>query len=244
MIEQSGLHYLSASRDLRNLGRGSDVNAGLLALGDPDYDATPNDRLRALQGQGDEPALPREASAPFALRNARSDCPYFRDVTLTPLPYTRREITEIGRFWRSRFGEPTDLLYRAAASEENFKRSATGKRVIHIATHGFYRPESCTERSAVGGDFVAEKPLLTSGLFLAGSNLHGAGADAPGCEDGLLTALDVSCLNLTGTQLVVLSACQSGLGTIQSGEGVNGLRRAFQMAGRANGHQRLVEDSG
>jgi CHAT domain-containing protein len=102
------------------------------------------------------------------------------------------------------------------ASEAALKR-ITAPRILHIATHGFFLP----------GRFPGDWPLLRSGLVLAGANQRHSGTG----EDGLLTALEAAQLDLWGTQLVVLSACQTGLGDIQIGEGVYGLRRALGLAG-------------
>ena len=97
--------------------------------------------------------------------------------------------------------------------------------VLHIATHGYFCEQSDANSMA--------NPLLRSGLILAGANRTIGHLDEPtsSSEDGILTALEASGLNLGGTDLVVLSACQTGLGDVQSGEGVFGLRRAFQLAG-------------
>ena len=95
---------------------------------------------------------------------------------------------------------------------------------MHVATHGFFETPKQTrldERT------LSDNPLLYSGLVLAGLKQGQSGTG----EDGILTALEVSNLNLTGTKLVVLSACDTGLGNIAAGEGIYGLRRALVIAG-------------
>ena len=159
-----------------------------------------------------------------------------RGITLSPLPGTKKEVEQIAKNWSTTEREPTTIYFGSLASEERFKREAPGNRVIHLATHGYFLEGKCqpitTQRgfdSDVG--YVGENPLLLSGLFLAGANLYGEGADDLGVEDGILTAEEVTAMNLSGADLVVLSACETGLGEVKEGEGVYGLRRAFQMAG-------------
>ncbi len=151
------------------------------------------------------------------------------------LPGTRSEIEAVGSNWRKQNqNEPISIYYGAGASEEHFKQHVSGKRSIHLATHGYFIDANCTNRSGVSKEnkeVMLENPLLQSGLLLAGANLHGVGADLPGAEDGILTALEVSSLDLRGADLVVLSACETGLGKVEQSEGVYGLRRAFQLAG-------------
>lgn len=127
-----------------------------------------------------------------------------------------------------------------AATEEEFKQLGTGHatsaRVIHLATHGFFFDSPGTliqdreDRQSVFQH--SNRPMLRSGLILAGGNAGWQGVKGPeGLEDGVLTADEISQLDLSGTELVVLSACETGLGDIQGNEGVYGLQRAFKIAG-------------
>jgi CHAT domain-containing protein len=126
------------------------------------------------------------------------------------------------------------------ASEESFK-SFSGKviNVIHIATHGFYYTSD--EANSINYDFlmlnnnmasVEDKSLTRSGLLMAGANHILEGENLPdNVEDGILTAKEISDVDLRGLDLVVLSACQTGLGDISQSEGVFGLQRGFKKAG-------------
>jgi CHAT domain-containing protein len=135
------------------------------------------------------------------------------------------------------------------ATETAFKTRARGWRILHLATHGFFLGDDCASGdgstaavrgiggyapgapAAAGADSASapSNPLQFSGLILAGANER---ATTPqGDEDGILTAEEIAALDLSSAQWVVLSACDTGLGRIHAGEGVFGLRRAFQIAG-------------
>jgi tetratricopeptide (TPR) repeat protein len=134
------------------------------------------------------------------------------------------------------------------ALEGLLKAVCRSPRILHLATHGFFladiRPELGWESLKLGAAFLSadgrslraeplpEDPMLRSGLALAGANTWLRGGNPPEeAEDGLLTAEDVTGLDLLDTELVVLSACETGLGQVHVGEGVFGLRRAFVLAG-------------
>ncbi|NJN22630.1 MAG: CHAT domain-containing protein [Leptolyngbya sp. RL_3_1] len=156
-----------------------------------------------------------------------------------PLPGTAAE----GRAIAALLPEAT--LLTGAAATENALKQVEGPQILHIATHGFFLGDlppvppadtrglgvvSATELQdlpvAPASEAILENPLLRSGLALAGFNQR-----ASGDEDGALTALEAAGLDLYGTQLVVLSACETGLGEVTTGEGVYGLRRAMTIAG-------------
>ena len=110
------------------------------------------------------------------------------------------------------------------ATEAAVKSLALPPRVLHFATHGFY----------LASGTIEGRPLLQSGITLAGANQALRGATGPDEENGVLHAVEVQTLNLFGTELVVLSACATGQGVIDYSEGLEGLPRAFFVAGAQN----------
>lgn len=108
-------------------------------------------------------------------------------------------------------------VYRGKHANETTLKATRQPSILHLATHGFFLAD---------GDASVENPLLRSGLVFSGANGFSSGAD-----DGVLTALEAAGLDLRGTGLVVMSACETGVGKITNGEGVYGLRRALVIAG-------------
>lgn len=155
---------------------------------------------------------------------------------LAPLPGTKVEIEAIRKIMQAK-GFTASAFVQKQATEANFKK-ITSPSVLHVATHGFFLPESEASEGSVFGIEVSQakdNPLLRSGLMLANAE-QAMGDKSQNTEvnttnNGVLTAYEVMTLNLKNTDLVVLSACETGLGEIKSGEGVYGLQRAFQVAG-------------
>lgn len=135
----------------------------------------------------------------------------------------------------------TNLYTGIQGNEETFKAlNNTNTSVLHVATHGFFF-QDIQQKPKGFGDlyFLGEQkfryvpnPLLRSGLIMTGGNRAWTGEEPfTGMEDGILTAQEISEMNLQNTELVILSACETGLGDIKGGEGVFGLQRAFKLAG-------------
>lgn len=142
-------------------------------------------------------------------------------------------------------GFNSKILKESEATEESIK-ALDGKKtpyVLHLATHGYFFPDPVQEISkdivSSGGKSkilkASEDPMMRSGLLLAGAkNYWGKSNQNNAIEDGILTASEISNLDLSTCQLVVLSACETGLGEVKGSEGVFGLQRAFKMAGVKN----------
>jgi CHAT domain-containing protein/tetratricopeptide (TPR) repeat protein len=124
-----------------------------------------------------------------------------------------------------------ELANEEAFKSLNFKNSPT---LLHVSTHGYFFPEHEKGNPEIKGNTfkISDNPLFRSGLILAGANwVWTGGNEIEGVENGILTAYEVSNMDLVNTDLVVLSACETGLGDIKGGEGVYGLQRAFKVAG-------------
>jgi len=252
------VHYLSAERDIISAGASTTVvDGGLLALGNPSF--SDGSSFAALRGR--PPVLLATTAPPIGGHTYRGPppaCPPFHAFRFEPLPSTQMEANTIAKLWDElRVDAPRNgaamVLTGGAATERALKESGPGRSILHLATHGFFLGDECAPAlegtraagrlvelkprppaTAVADDVMAravraENPLMLSGLALAGANRRVvAGPDE---DDGILTADEASSLNLSGVQWAVLSACDTGLGSIAAGEGVLGLRRAFQIAG-------------
>ena len=230
------IHYLSAERDLVTSSPPAVSNRGLLAVGGAAFDDATLFTGKVVRPR---PATRSPASV-AAVGDLRASCGDLASLTFDPLAGTLQEVREVARLWSD---SPADVLQDRGASEGAFKRAAPGHRVLHLATHGFFLGSACQPAiagtRAVGGlalkrpgqssAGIADNPLLLSGLALAGANRRAAAG--PRDDDGILTAEEVAALDLRGVEWAVLSACDTGLGEMKAGEGVFGLRRAFQIAG-------------
>jgi CHAT domain-containing protein/tetratricopeptide (TPR) repeat protein len=224
LIDTLDISYVGVGRDLMRLSaRPYAVTPGApLVVADPDYDlrrqakaATSGTQPTAMIGDRDQ------------LRHglSRSGTNFGR------LPGTREEGIAVAGLLR------VDPLLGEAALEERLK-AARSPVVLHIATHGFFLTETAHDRTAPDDvastrlSAAAHNPLVRSGLALSGANAWLRGESPPGqMDDGILNGEDIVSMDLTATDLVVLSACESGLGDLIAGEGVMGLRRAFAVAG-------------
>lgn len=140
-------------------------------------------------------------------------------LNMPALPGTEREVDALQTMLESK-GWKTGVHKGLQASEQALKK-LNSPRVLHIASHGFF----LTDKSIIGDS----NPLLKSGILL--SNNDEPGTKHLDTDDGVLTAYEAMNLNLENTELVVLSACETGLGEVENGEGIFGLQRAFLVAG-------------
>jgi CHAT domain-containing protein/Tfp pilus assembly protein PilF len=229
LVERCSISYLSSGRDLLRLQVARESQAGPLVVADPDFGGRPQVEATRL--------LKQKKAKPKELAKEENHASAFSQFYFTALPYTAEEGEALRRLLPG-----ANLLTKNLASKTALKQ-IHGPALLHIATHGFFledlKSTSTGNRSSQesDGDFsrllkqVAkdgsriENPLLRSGLALAGANEQKEG------DNGILTALEMTGLNLWGTKLVTLSACDTGVGEVRNGDGVHGLRRALTLAG-------------
>jgi CHAT domain-containing protein len=221
LIDESGAYlaqrfeisYVTSGRDLLNFNSKSSSRSSAMVMADPEFGS----------GTG------RLAQANTTIPSQRSADLDRGGMIFRPLENTALEAQDIKSLLKL---NTSSVLLREEATEPNIKQ-LHGPRILHVASHGFFLTDQeltaeMKKRTGVIQDAAArENPLLRSGIALAGANARLSGAN----DDGILTALEVAQLDLNGTELVVLSACDSGVGDIQNGEGVYGLRRALVLAG-------------
>ncbi|MEO8470811.1 MAG: CHAT domain-containing tetratricopeptide repeat protein [Chryseolinea sp.] len=153
--------------------------------------------------------------------------------SISSLPGTEKEVNQL-EFMLKQKGWVTSEYLEKSASEEKVKEMNSPK-IFHIATHGFYRPSTqvtLQEGLESSEATLNQNPLMRTGLLLRGAgDLMDKTDYNYNMENGILTAYEAMSLNLDKTDLVVLSACETGLGDLEAGEGVYGLQRAFLVAG-------------
>lgn len=207
--EDHEISYVTSGRDLLRWHDWRRPRSGAVILADPDFASAP-------------------AGAPLAASASPAGAaPAARSLILgplAPLPGARDEARALAAML------PGAQVYLGASATKARLLTLVGPGLLHIATHGVFLDDAPPPATAVRGfgvrRVVPPNPLLRSALLFSGAGLPGGAAMA-----GTLTGLEAAGLDLAGTELVVLSACETGRGTIRKGEGVYGLRRALLVAG-------------
>jgi CHAT domain-containing protein len=178
---------------------------------------------------------PTRVLPPFAEALSRTDKAIVRDILRDAikfeyLPGAEKEGYAVRKLLTNA-GYRVNFLHGVEATVTNIK-SFGSPAVLHIATHAFYVTPSRSQLGGDNGDLVEFDPMFNAGIALAGANrIRRGDSNFAGDDDGFLLAVDAAGLNLDQTELVVLSACDTGLGQVQRGEGVFGFRRALMIAG-------------
>ena len=242
-MERFDLRLLSSTRDILRSTPPRAADTALL-VGDPVFDLSEDQQRAAilkLTLPQQQPPVLEAASSPTTQSPNQLSRDQGAGTTLPRLPGTGAEVNAIAQLMRDRQWKTSvytnDLALKQVVEQAGMPNSP---RVIHLATHGFFLPDQQFKARQITARLnpnqiessALEDPMLRSGLYFAGANRALAGKPTTeGLDNGVLTAMEAGSLNLRGTELVVLSACNTGQGDVKNGEGVFGLRRAFQEAG-------------
>ncbi len=221
-IERQELRQIQTGRDLVKSGSDPASTAkGMIAYGGVDYANFPAAGATPSIPVATQPAMDGLIAMTQRLRDEREG---FKN-----LKFTGSEAKAVGQLYRDTDNRKAQVWRGRDASETRLKSRlkplVSPPRILHLATHGFFLPEKAQH---------TERPMTLAGLALAGANAGMKGERSPAREDGVLYALEVQDLNLEGTELVTLSACDTGQGEVDYSEGVYGLVRAFRIAGARN----------
>jgi CHAT domain-containing protein len=224
-LERYSISYLSTGRDLLRLQASRSSKSGPVLFADPLF----GDPEVVVVAKAEQPRT--KSSGSTSARRSVTTATDISSVYFAPLTGTAREANSIHSLF------PQSAVFTGQRATKSALKEIEAPSILHIATHGFFLQEQGDDSSQPpdkspirGAGEVASadpsNPLLRSGLAFAGANLRKSSG-----EDGIFTALEASNLNLWGTKLVTLSACDTGVGEVRTGEGVYGLRRAFFLAG-------------
>ena len=238
LLETLDLQRVASTKDLVKKKKSYPTSNTAVLAGYPAYTASPESRDSTKNSISPLQRILRQAFPNELIIDSTK-------TSISPLPGTLNEVEQVASILQTE-GIFTQALLGNKASEDTI-RNIKSPRILHIATHGFFESEREQKvkeinklklfMSGFGQEIVSENPYLRCGLYLAGAettlkNLTNLDFRRPeGQEDGILTAYEATLLDLQGTELVVLSACETGLGVTKNGEGVYGLQRAFQVAG-------------
>jgi CHAT domain-containing protein/Flp pilus assembly protein TadD len=224
LVENYNFTYLTSGRDLIRLQQKFPSQEQPLVMADPLYNQEAN--LAASQ-------LPQRSIEEISELYSRKK--------FERLEATEKEAQAI----QSLLNLSSDRLLLQSQASETLLKQVQSPQLLHIATHGFFLDRSSkTNSNQASPNQINDNPLLRSGLVLAGEKSPPSQANSE--NDGAFTAYEASFLDLVGTKLVVLSACDTGVGETTSGEGIYGLRRALVIAGSESQLISLwkVEDNG
>lgn len=244
LVEKYDLRLVNSTVDLVRELPLVTTNTAVL-IGNPSFRLAEPDQQQALaqlKGHRLNPKHSSEASLTptqaasvdqVPLDEARRDQNCTEGGPIDPLNETEGEVNDIFKLLEQHKWDADPPYLQDLALEEAVKQ-VTHPRLLHVATHGFFCPDiqSSREHNEQERPPTFADPMLRSGLLFASAErtLNGE-TPIPNAEDGILTAYEATMLDLEGTELVVLSACKTGLGEKLAGEGVFGLRRAIQEAG-------------
>lgn len=227
LIDHYDFHFVSTLRDLSEKKGEPNTSKTAVLFGYPDY--TFNLTQTKNQTSGSD-----QITADYLLERNKTNT---RSFYLDPLPGTKKEVEGIEKVMKEKGWQIKTFL--GGTAQEQTLKAVSSPVILHIATHGYFQNDvdaSFSPATSLLTDKMSKNPLLRSGLMMAGaSNVYSRNyaniSNFAEQEDGILTAYEAMNLNLEKTELVVLSACETGLGEIRNGEGVYGLQRAFMIAG-------------